>query len=295
MAQFPGQGGGSALRRLRQWWADLPTGRRLNVALYALGGVAVVFMVITLLGPGEPETGQVAAGATTSTPPSAAPSTTVNRATTPTTASSTTQGPTTLRVTTTTTRPSAGGGGTTTTLPPVTVSTTTAPPACLNSADPACGPFRWDPPPQANADLVVQVTNTANPQVGVAVGFLVRADDPDHLVDANCAEVSFGDGSEPFRAPCPHRPICPPHFGPWTPPAPLAGSYRPIQPLAEHVYGVPGHYTVTVRMYSYSSDRCAELDPYSSAAEASVPFRVDAPPTSTSTTTTSSTTTTTVP
>ncbi|MGH9226365.1 MAG: hypothetical protein ACRD2W_21830, partial [Acidimicrobiales bacterium] len=37
------------VRRLQEWWVSLPLAYRVNALLYALGGVALVFLLVTLL------------------------------------------------------------------------------------------------------------------------------------------------------------------------------------------------------------------------------------------------------
>lgn len=285
--------GPSPLSRTKEWWLALPLGRRLNVMLYVLAGVAAAFLIGAVMTGDGDDTGQVAAGPTT-TSSDAGSSTSVAPTTTTTVGgSTTTAGETTTTVAGAPTTTAGRGGPTTTrrgagttaptspppssTSPPQTTTTTIV---CRNSQNPACGEFRWDPAPAANQSLTISLgASPMAPQPNQEVTFSVRVEDPDHLVDNTCATIDFGDGS-PTVSPgtCPHPPACPPHFGPWTPPPAQPGVYGPTQ-FARHTYAAPGTYLVTVTFFSITQDRCPDLDPYSSSGGGSLSVTVASPTT----------------
>jgi hypothetical protein len=137
-------------------------------------------------------------------------------------------------------------------------------PACRNSTDPACGPFRYDPTP-TNEPATIEVTsvNNAMPHPGEVVAITVFAADPDAVPIAECGiGVTFGDGeSEP---PC--LPGCvAPGYGPWDPPPPEPGEEAE---LFEHAYAEPGIYTVTFTVHT------GGCSPYASEATASITINV---------------------
>ena len=217
-----------ALVRRKAAAADAAQRRRHSV----VAGAAALLMVIGLAtvvvrrGP-EPATQLM----TTGVGPT---STAVDLASTSTVASSTTV-PVTVAVPTT--RPAAAPT-TRTTRPPA--STTTL--ACRDSIDPACGPFRWDPPPAPNRPLTVTVTYApANPRPGEAVTFKVVVDDPDgqSLLDRTGMANDYGDGA-PQAIPSAIV-DCTEGYGPWTPPPPT-----PVhaEPSFQHTYAKPGTYVV---------------------------------------------------
>lgn len=81
--------------------------------------------------------------------------------------------------------------------PRATTSSTTTTLLCRNSVDPACGPFRWDPPLPPNQPLTVKVTHTpATPKAGETVTFRVVVDDADGsvLLDRTGIANHYGDG-----------------------------------------------------------------------------------------------------
>jgi DNA-directed RNA polymerase specialized sigma24 family protein len=157
--------------------------------------------------------------------------------------------------------------------------TTTAPHAtttvCRNSMSPSCGPFRWDPAPDNNQAVTVQVVSTSpsQPHPGDQVTFTVRSSDPDDQINATdqCrTSDSFGDGTtNPPQPSCPHCPS-PNRYGPWTPPAKNGGQrYETVT----HTYQLAGQYTATFRRVS--GDSCPDqTDPYASEGAASVTVTV---------------------
>jgi hypothetical protein len=121
--------------------------------------------------------------------------------------------------------------------------TTTAP--CHNSTEPRCGEFLWDPAPGDNAPLSVSIEPTSSDiHVGDTVVFHVEASDPDgHIDDASgCGyAVGFGDGEH--SGGCRRPAECGGRYGPWSPPARVAGSYSGN---FTHTYTSPGRYNVDI-------------------------------------------------
>ena len=136
--------------------------------------------------------------------------------------------------------------------PPTTApsSTTSTSLVCRNSTDPACGPFRWDPPPGPNQPMTVAVSvSPAAPRAGETVSFRVTVDDPDgaDLVGGG-GSVDYGDGT-PVPGFSGHV-DCVGSYGPWTPPGPV-----PLHKefTYQHAYAAPGTYTVTFTFGSFGN------------------------------------------
>lgn len=294
MPKYPVDDEVPQLRRLQEWWLELPLSYRVNALLYLLGGVALIWLLTTVLTGGDnPRQVQVGAGVASSTsstariaaptaPPSLASSTTSSTGPTSTTSTTAGTGSTTTARGSVTTQPSGGGGGgggggSDTTAPPATEAPaptsppTTVPASCRNSREPACGPFSWDPEPAGNQPVNVTATvRTPNPKVGELVTFDVVAEDPDHAMTNNCSEVRMGDGYA-ADGPCTPPPECGPHHGQWTPPAREPGR---ITPAYAHTYQAPGEYTATFTFRSWSPETCLPLDPYASEGAMTLRFTV---------------------
>ena len=124
-----------------------------------------------------------------------------------------------------------------------TATVTTAPPTavvtCRNSADPACGPFRFDPQPGADLPMTVQaVAGPTSPVAGQEVVFQVTLADPDGVTPGSSL-FHFGDsgtGASSF-AECKK-------YGPWDPPARDPARATEIQEV-RHTYAEAGTYTAT--------------------------------------------------
>lgn len=234
-----------ALVRHKAAAADASQRRRRG----AVAGAAALLMmtglatVVVRRGP-EPTTQLMTTGGPTSTglesAPTSAPATS---STVPMTVATPPTSPTTRPVAAPTTRTSR---------PPASSTTTVA---CRNSIDPACGPFRWDPPLGPNRPLTVTVTYApANPRPGDAVTFRVVVDDPDgdQLVDRTGMGNGYGD-SPPQGSP---NAIvdCLETYGPWTPPAPT-----PVHAelTFQHTYATPGTYVATFPFKSLGDRQCA--------------------------------------
>jgi hypothetical protein len=149
-------------------------------------------------------------------------------------------------------------------------------PVCRNSADPACGEFRWDPAPAPNDPLTVTVTFTPEaPVAGDTVTFNVVAEDPDAAVHRECdVGVAFGDGQSPRQ--CISDYACEDRHGPWSPPAEQPDRF---ETTFTHVYEQPGEY---VANFEFTSEGGC-FAPYESQGSQQVTVIVGAPPTTTTT------------
>ena len=271
MAMKPDDSEVPQLRRLQDWWLELPLSYRLNALLYFLGLCFMVFLLTTVLGGGDtPRQIQVGAGATTSSAPTTT-RTVVTAPTSSTPASSTSStGPTTTAGGATTTR---APGATTpaptavpTTVPTTeaatttvantvgtTPATTTTKPPCRNSTDPACGQFQWSPGPNSQPLSVGPPEVTpASPQPNATVTFKITVTDPDHTI-GTCATLDFGDLST--EGSCPEPP-CPARYGTWDLPA--AGGPGSFTFTFTHVYKAAGPFIATFLV----DDRGDCWDPY---------------------------------
>lgn len=117
---------------------------------------------------------------------------------------------------------------------PETSTSTTTTLVCRNSADKACGPFYWDPEPEPDRELTLDVVSVrdddgndylqggaATVPPGVSVTFTVRAHDPDGFVaESSNYHAAFGDGAEEPAPDGTYMCGVPPRYGPWTPPEP---------------------------------------------------------------------------
>jgi hypothetical protein len=103
---------------------------------------------------------------------------------------------------------------------------------CRNSANPACGPFRWDPAPSPNQPLTATFTKApATAEAGQTVDFEVAWSDD--------APLSYGDVGVNTHTSM-HCDYVPRH-GPWTPPAAVpSGGTLPLT----HTFLEPGTYPV---------------------------------------------------
>lgn len=253
---------------ITDWWRGLSGAWRANVGLYGLATLALVALVAQIAtGRGEPQRVEVASRApVTSAPP-------VSRI-----QPTTTAGPTTTVAAppTTVTLVPAGPVPPTNPAPPVPLSvdrpvdepTTVPGPVCMNSSNPACGAFFWDPPPAPNQGLTVSVSpSTANPTTTDPVTFTVTVSDPDHRVTDNCAVANFGDGSFESRV-CTHAPCADAH-GAWETPPAVAGN---ATFTFSHVYQQAGS---PVARFTFHTDFDAPCpNPYGSTASGETPLMV---------------------
>lgn len=155
---------------------------------------------------------------------------------------------------------------------PATTSPPTTVPACRNSTDPACGPFRWDPAP-VDRPATLTLTPQAGPIVaGQRVDLTLTMSDPDGpvtLAEWDIAVsphdgVTYGSSSTVERPPA-----CPERYGPWTPPPPNGGE---ASTLTNITFRDPGTYTITVDVRPAAG--CDNVDPYRSAARATITVEV---------------------
>jgi hypothetical protein len=186
----------------------------------------------------------------------------------PTTTTSTTPPPAPIVTTTTVRRPVAtttpvrkAPASITTTAPPTTVTTSTSPPPraaasvgsttttvatttttidpCRNSTDAKCGPFRFDPQPEADRPMTVKVSvEPVAPFAGQPMAFHITLTDPDG-VSYDGTTFNFGNsgigGSNPGTCA---------KFGPWDPPATDPASATTTLEVG-HTYFEAGTYTAT--------------------------------------------------
>jgi hypothetical protein len=236
------------------WWRELPTAWRVNAGLYALAGVSLIALLTQIVIGGDSRSGrvEVAARAPRPTIAAAAPSTTEPP---PTTEPPTTVPPAAAdQPSPATTRARGGaraGGGSP---PPVAFTPTPTTILCHNSVDPACGEFRWDPPPGDNAGLQISISRSPEvPKVGEEVTFTATVTDPDHIVTGNCTEVRGATSSLPCTPP-----PCPARYGPWQPPA-RHGQTRTFSFRA--TYSTPG---LKEASFTFHTDLDMCRDPYGS-------------------------------
>jgi hypothetical protein len=160
--------------------------------------------------------------------------------------------------------------------PTVTASATDEPTAaptaeaCRNSTDPDCGEFRWDPEPDDNEPLTIEVEySPKTPRAGDTVTFeVVATDDGGTPVRRT---TLFGDGSqvEPKGDACPDQEK---RYGPWTPPDP---DHQDNEDTFRHTYERSGNFEAIFR---YSTDRCDQrgYNPYGS--ETRIEIKIDVEP-----------------
>jgi hypothetical protein len=267
------------------WWRELPTGWRVNVGLYVLAGVSLIALLTQIVvgrgsRPGRVEVAARAPNRPTTTV--AAPSTTEATSTTveplvtapPAPAEEPPPAPTSGRTGggARGARGGGGGGGGGGGSPsPATFGPAPTSLICRQSVDPACGRFRWEPPPGENRGLTIDVSSSPEaPRVGDTVTFTVRVTDPDHIVTGNCTEVDLGVNGTFVPHGC-VPPPCPAAHGPWSPPAQHTGSQT-----FTFTETYPEARTYTAR-FTFRTDRDGCPDPYGSSDTATVNVSI-APP-----------------
>ncbi len=143
---------------------------------------------------------------------------------------------------------------------------------CRNSRDPACGPFSFEPPPDPDQPMTVEVIpSTATVKVGEPMSFHTIRRDPDG-VSAGGMSYDLGDKTlmgEPAYAPCYH-------FGPWDPP-PKGLTPTVLTEDIPHTYTLAGTFTVTFVYFPGTLGGCVDQatgrraeDPYGSQGQGSV-------------------------
>jgi hypothetical protein len=122
--------------------------------------------------------------------------------------------------------------------PTAAAASTTTTKACRNSADPACGDFRWDPAPSANQPLTASFTKApATAVAGQTVLFEVTWSDG----DAGLTFERFSTDGTAVATACAMEP----RYGAWTPPAATAASGT--LPYTT-TFATPGEYKVIVTL-----------------------------------------------
>lgn len=231
-----------ALTRAKAHVAAGRSGRPLR-ALGAVAAVVLIFGVGVLVDRGgDDATTQLRTTAgDVAQPPFIPETTTATPLLTVATTTSSVPGP--ASTTLTTSRPAASP----TSRPPASTSSTATTTAttqpCRKSEEPACGPFRWDPPPPPDQPMSVKLSYLPTaPKAGETVTFSVTVDDPDGngLLDRTGIAHNYGDGT-PSQGVSGHV-DCVARFGPWTPEAP-----KPLHAdlTFRHVYTAAGTYTVS--------------------------------------------------
>ena len=124
---------------------------------------------------------------------------------------------------------------------------------CVNSFDPACGPFHWVPSPGPNQPTTTSLSPaTARAAAGRPLTFDARAADPDASIV--CHWILYGDeiaGLIPAIA-------MQRQYGRWSTPEKQAGSYAAT---FTHTYAKPGTYHV--QFGARSGDGCSnDYSPY---------------------------------
>lgn len=124
---------------------------------------------------------------------------------------------------------------------------------CLNSYDPACGAFYWDPAPSTDSPIRVTVSaGSARAVAGEPLRFDAAATDPDARIA--CHWLLFGDEQ---TALAPAVTIRKP-YGRWITPARSPGRFRLS---VSHTYEKPGTYRATFG--ASSGDGCSPgTNPY---------------------------------
>ena len=173
---------------VRSWVTSRPRlVAAVATALVLLGGVTGA--VVSDDGGKASET-KVLSGTLTGPAPPAAPSTALPEPTTTSITTVTSVARTSGTTTTTRARPATTRAPATTSRP----ATTTSLPACRNSTDPACGPFRWEGT-VVNQGMTLSLRwFPANPEVGQPVTFTLTMTDPDAPADGFFQSFGFEDG-----------------------------------------------------------------------------------------------------
>ncbi|MGZ4103982.1 MAG: hypothetical protein ACXVP8_01830 [Actinomycetota bacterium] len=124
---------------------------------------------------------------------------------------------------------------------------------CVNSFDPSCGTFYWNPKPAPDQPIAVTLSPaTVHAVAGVPVRFDAVASDPDARIA--CHWFLYGDEQTALVPSVSIRK----RYGRWVPPVPQAGRLRLTR---SHTYATPGTYHV--QFGAGSGDSCSSnTDPY---------------------------------
>ena len=251
----PGRSDDELLRRVHERAAEIRSRRRGGGLAAAVAVVVAVVGVLGLTGIGDDDDRLVR---TASGPPTSGSQTT----TTISSIGATVPGPSTTL---------AAGSPTPTTAP--APSTTVNP--CRNSHDPACGPFYFDPPPDPDQPMTVEVIpSVSTVRVGEPMSFHIIRRDADG-VSAAVPSTEFGDiGAivDPTVIPCDR-------FGPWDPP-PKNVTPVVVTDDVSHTYILSGVLTATFGFYPETVTDCKDSltgrgeNPYASSGEGSAQVTV---------------------
>ena len=139
--------------------------------------------------------------------------------------------------------------------PAATVTVTTEPsptatpvPECVNSTQPKCGAFHFEPPAPVDHPVTVTVkVSPSKPKAGQKVTFTLHATDPDsHLLNVGSYKFSSnGPGATSGDFPG----NCPVAYGRWDPPSSAAGD---ITKKLEYTYNSEGTYKASFQFQSRS-------------------------------------------
>jgi hypothetical protein len=134
---------------------------------------------------------------------------------------------------------------------------------CINSYDPVCGKFYWDPAPGPNApmDATIHASSTTL-SVGETVTVTGTATDPD--AEIMCQKVEWGPTYIGFAV------TLHPKYGRWETPDKKPGH---VTETYSHAYDTPGTYRID---FEAESGACGDwrVNPYSSQGSASVTVTV---------------------
>jgi len=144
---------------------------------------------------------------------------------------------------------------------------TTAAEKCVNSFDQACGPFHWNPSPEANQPTTTSVSPAALSGVaGRDLSFDTAAADQDAGIA--CHWILFGDEQVSLIPSVMFHQ----RYGEWTPPAKQAGDFHQTY---VHTYAKPGVYHV--QFGARSGDGCeSNYNPYGGESVATATVTVAA-------------------
>ena len=134
----------------------------------------------------------------------------------------------------------------------------------------ACGPFRFEPDPEPNRVMTLNVNVTpAMPHVGEAVTFRIDASDQDAQISRQCPTVSYGKniGGQACGI---SQNQCEAYYGTWKPPDPALEDRYLFE--FRYAYLEPGAYTATFDIHSGSGYKplCGFQNPFSDIVRAAV-------------------------
>ena len=136
--------------------------------------------------------------------------------------------------------------------------------------DEACGPLRFEPSPEPNREMRLDIEVTPSmPRAGQVVTFRINAVDKDAQISRNCPAVSYGAnvGGPQCGISLDH---CPVFYGTWNRLTPAPSDRHEFE--FRNTYRDPGAYTATFEIYSGSGYKpfCGFPNPYSDIVLATV-------------------------